>query len=229
MKVAVVVFPGSNCDRDIFSAIKKITGTKPSYLWHKEKNFSKFDLIVLPGGYSYGDYLRCGAMASHSPIMNEIKKRSKKGIPIIGICNGFQILTESKLLLGSLLQNINLKFVCNKAKIKVTNNQTIFTNKYKNNEVLKIPIAHMEGRFYCDKYTLKKLIDNEQIIFQYCDIKGNLKDANNPNGSILNIAGISNLSGNVLGMMPHPERCSEKILGGNSGIRFFESIFESFN
>jgi len=213
MKVAIVVFPGSNCDRDIAWAIKKISGYKPDYLWHKEKNFRNYDLIILPGGFSYGDYLRCGAIGSHSPIMNEIKKRSQKGTKIIGICNGFQILTESKLLPGSLLQNENLKFICKKIFLKVKNNNTFFSKKYKLNEIINV----------------KELENNKQIIFQYCSNNGNIKDTDNPNGSTRNIAGIINLKGNVLGMMPHPERCSEELLGGENGINFFKSIFESIN
>ena len=229
MKIAIVVFPGSNCDRDIAWAIKKISGYKSDYLWHKEKNFSNYDLIILPGGFSYGDYLRCGAIGSRSPIMNEIKKRSEKGIKIIGICNGFQILTESKLLPGSLLQNENLKFICKKIFLKVKNNNTFFSKKYKLNEIINVPIAHMEGRYYCSIETLKELENNKQIIFQYCNDNGNIKNTYNPNGSIMNIAGIVNLKGNVLGMMPHPERCSEELLGGENGIKFFRSIFESIN
>ena len=229
MKIAIVVFPGSNCDRDISWAIKNISGKKPDYLWHKEKNFTNYDLIILPGGFSYGDYLRCGAIGSHSPIMNEIKKRSQKGTKIIGICNGFQILTESKMLPGSLLKNENLKFICKKIFLKVKNNNTFFSKKYKLNEIINIPIAHMEGRYYCSKKTLKELENNGQIIFQYCNDNGSIKNNYNPNGSIMNIAGIINLKGNVLGMMPHPERCSEELLGGENGIKFFRSIFESIN
>jgi phosphoribosylformylglycinamidine synthase len=161
--------------------------------------------------------------------MNEIKKRSQKGTKIIGICNGFQILTESKLLPGSLLQNENLKFICKKIFLKVKNNNTFFSKKYKLNEIINVPIAHMEGRYYCSKKTLKELENNKQIIFQYCSNNGNIKDTDNPNGSTRNIAGIINLKGNVLGMMPHPERCSEELLGGENGINFFKSIFESIN
>tara|TARA_B100000427_G_scaffold298429_1_gene279435 strand:+ start:1311 stop:2000 length:690 start_codon:yes stop_codon:yes gene_type:complete len=229
MKIAIVVFPGSNCDRDISSAIKKISGYKPDYLWHKDKNFSNYDLIFLPGGFSYGDYLRCGAIGSNSPIMYEIKKRSLRGTKIIGICNGFQILTESKLLPGSLLQNINLKFICKKTFLKVKNNNTFFSKKYKLNEIIDVPIAHMEGRYYCSNKILKELENNEQIIFQYCNDNGDVNNINNPNGSIMNIAGIINSKGNVLGMMPHPERCSEENLGSENGIKFFRSIFESIN
>ena len=229
MKIAIVVFPGSNCDRDISWAIRNISGKKPDYLWHKEKNFTNYDLIILPGGFSYGDYLRCGAIGSQSPIMSEIKKRSKQGTKIIGICNGFQILTESKLLPGSLLQNKNLKFICKKIFLKIKNNNTFFSKKYKLNEIINVPVAHMEGRYYCNQETLKELKNNKQIIFQYCNDNGNTNDIYNPNGSIMNIAGIINLKGNVLGMMPHPERCSEEILGGENGIKFFRSIFESIN
>ena len=229
MKVAIVVFPGSNCDRDISWAIKNICGKKPDYIWHNEKNFTNYDLIILPGGFSYGDYLRCGAIGSHSPIMKEIKKRSQNGTKIIGICNGFQILTESKMLPGSLLQNENLKFICKKIYLKVKNNNTFVSKKYKLNEIINVPIAHMEGRYYCSKETLKELENNNQIIFQYCNDNGNVKNNYNPNGSIMNIAGIVNLKGNVLGMMPHPERCSEELLGGENGIKFFKSIFESIN
>ncbi len=161
--------------------------------------------------------------------MNEIKKRSQKGTKIIGICNGFQILTESKMLPGSLLKNENLKFICKKIFLKVKNNNTFFSKKYKLNEIINIPIAHMEGRYYCSKEALKELENNGQIIFQYCNDNGSVKNNYNPNGSIMNIAGIINLKGNVLGMMPHPERCSEELLGGENGIKFFRSIFESIN
>ena len=229
MKFGVIVFPGTWSDTDCFHAIYGECKQPVEYVWHKETDLSSYDCLILPGGFSYGDYLRCGAIGSHSPIMNEIKKRSQKGTKIIGICNGFQILTESKMLPGSLLKNENLKFICKKIYLKVKNNNTFVSKKYKLNEIINVPIAHMEGRYYCSKETLKELENNNQIIFQYCNDNGNVKNNYNPNGSIMNIAGIVNLKGNVLGMMPHPERCSEELLGGENGIKFFRSIFESIN
>jgi len=221
MKSHVIVFPGSNCDRDIAVSIKNISGNAPEMVWHKETSISTSDLIVVPGGFSYGDYLRCGAIASTSPIMKDVIKKANDGVPIIGICNGFQILIESSLLNGALMRNESLSFICKDIFIKSKNNSSIFT---KNTNIAKMPIAHNEGNYFVSSDQLKKIQDNDQIAFQYCDQNGKIDNASNPNGSLKNIAGILNEQKNVLGMMPHPERAAEKILGCDDG----KSIFESF-
>ena len=221
MKSHVIVFPGSNCDRDIAVSIKNISDNAPEMVWHKETSIDNSDLIVVPGGFSYGDYLRCGAIASTSPIMNDVIKKANDGVPVIGICNGFQILIESSLLDGALMRNESLSFICKDIFIKSKNNSSIFT---KNTNIAKIPIAHNEGNYFVSSDQLKKIQDNDQIAFQYCDQNGNIDNASNPNGSVKNIAGVLNEQKNVLGMMPHPERAAEKILGCDDG----KSIFESF-
>ncbi len=221
MKSHVIVFPGSNCDRDIAVSIKNISGNAPEMVWHKETSINTSDLIVVPGGFSYGDYLRCGAIASTSPIMKDVIKKANDGVPVIGICNGFQILIESSLLDGALMRNESLSFICKDIFIKSKNNSSIFT---KNTNIAKIPIAHNEGNYFVSSDQLKKIQDNDQIAFQYCDQNGNIDNASNPNGSVKNIAGVLNEQKNVLGMMPHPERAAEKILGCDDG----KSIFESF-
>jgi len=221
MKSHVIVFPGSNCDRDIAVSIKNISGNAPEMVWHKETSINTSDLIVVPGGFSYGDYLRCGAIASTSPIMKDVIKKANDGVPIIGICNGFQILIESSLLDGALMRNESLSFICKDIFIKSKNNSSIFT---KNTNIAKIPIAHNEGNYFVSSDQLKKIQDNDQIAFQYCDLNGNIDNASNPNGSVKNIAGVLNEQKNVLGMMPHPERAAEKILGCDDG----KSVFESF-
>jgi len=221
MKSHVIVFPGSNCDRDIAVSIKNISGNAPEMVWHKETSINTSDLIVVPGGFSYGDYLRCGAIASTSPIMKDVIKKANDGVPIIGICNGFQILIESSLLDGALMRNESLSFICKDIFIKSKNNSSIFT---KNTNIAKMPIAHNEGNYFVSSDQLKKIQDNDQIAFQYCDQNGKIDNASNPNGSLKNIAGILNEQKNVLGMMPHPERAAEKILGCDDG----KSIFESF-
>ena len=222
MKSHVIVFPGSNCDRDVAVAIKKISGHKPKMLWHKETSIDHSDLIVVPGGFSYGDYLRCGAMASTSPIMHDVVKKAKEGVPVLGICNGFQILIESGLLDGALMRNSSLSFICRDVLIKPKNKSSVFTRKSK---LAKMPIAHNEGNFFATSEQLKKIEDNDQIAFQYCDENGNVEQSSNPNGSLANIAGILNENKNVLGMMPHPERAAEKIHGCDDGKIIFESIF----
>ena len=222
MKSHVIVFPGSNCDRDVASAIKNISGHKPEMLWHKETSINRSDLIVVPGGFSYGDYLRCGAIASTSPIMQDIVKKAKEGVPILGICNGFQILIESGLLDGALIRNSSLSFICRDILIKPKNKSSVFTRKSK---LAKMPIAHNEGNFFATSEQLKKIKGNDQIAFQYCDEAGNVEQSSNPNGSLANIAGILNENKNVLGMMPHPERAAEKIHGCDDGKIIFESIF----
>jgi len=221
MKSHVIVFPGSNCDRDIAVSIKNISGNAPEMIWHKETSIDTSDLIVVPGGFSYGDYLRCGAIASTSPIMKDVIKKANDGVPVIGICNGFQILIESSLLDGALMRNESLSFICKDIFIKSKNNSSIFT---KNTNIAKMPIAHNEGNYFVSSDQLKKIQDNDQIAFQYCDQNGNIDNASNPNGSVKNIAGVLNEQKNVLGMMPHPERAAEKILGCDDG----KSIFESF-
>ena len=221
MKTHVIVFPGSNCDRDVAVAIKNIINSQPQMVWHKETNINQSDLIVVPGGFSYGDYLRCGAMASTSPIMKSIIENANKGVPILGICNGFQILIESGLLKGALMRNSSLNFICRDVIIKTANTKTIFTNK---TEISKMPIAHNDGNYFATSDQIKKIEDNDQIAFQYCDANGNINDQSNPNGSIKNIAGVFNEKKNVLGMMPHPERAAEYMHGCYDGKRIFESL-----
>lgn len=223
MKAAVIVFPGSNCDRDIKIALKKFN-IKPIMVWHNDTFLPKVDLVVLPGGFSYGDYLRCGSMASKSKIMSEVIKHAKKNKLVLGICNGFQILVESGLLPGVLMRNSNLKFICKNIYVKVINNKTPFTLKTKKNEVLKLPIAHNEGNYFIDKKNLKRLKTNKQIILQYCNQKGLINKESNPNGSLMNIAGIANTTFNVFGLMPHPERASDTLLGGDNGKFIFDSL-----
>ena len=221
MKSHVIVFPGSNCDRDVAVAIKNISGHQPQMIWHKETSINQSDLIVVPGGFSYGDYLRCGAMASTSPIMQDVVKKAKEGVPVLGICNGFQILIESGLLDGALMRNSSLSFICRDILIKRKNQSSVFTKK---TQVAKMPIAHNEGNFFVTSEQLKKIQDNDQIAFQYCDESGNVSEHSNPNGSLENIAGILNENKNVLGMMPHPERAAELAHGCEDGKTIFESI-----
>ncbi len=223
MKSSVIVFPGSNCDRDIAAALEKMQFTN-KMVWHKETKLPKSDLIVLPGGFSYGDYLRSGAIAGKSLIIDEVIKAASDGCLILGICNGFQILTETGLLQGTLLRNKNLKFINRDIQVKVMNNKTRFTNKYKKNELLKINIAHNEGNFFTDEAHLKELKENNLIAFKYCDEKGNIDDQFNPNGSLENIAGIYNSKKNILGMMPHPERMVDKLISNTDGVNLFSSL-----
>ena len=223
MKSSIIVFPGSNCDRDIAVALKKMQ-FKNKMIWHKETKLPKSDLIVLPGGFSYGDYLRSGAIAGKSLIIDEVIKAANEGCLILGICNGFQILTETGLLKGTLLRNKNLKFINKDVQIKVMNNETRFSNKYKKNELLKINIAHNEGNFFTDDNHLQELNDNNLIAFKYCDEKGIINEQSNPNGSLENIAGIYNSKKNILGMMPHPERMVDKLISNTDGINLFSSL-----
>ena len=224
MKFGVVVFPGSNCDYDCWWAIKQATGKKVDFIWHKKKDLSGYDCIVLPGGFSYGDYLRTGAIARFSPIMEEVEKFARQGGFVIGICNGFQILLEAGLLPGAMRKNKNLLFICRYIYVRVENPDTPFTNLCRKGQVLRIPIAHFEGNYYVDSNTLSRLKKNNQIVFRYCNRKGEITDEANPNGSLDAIAGICNEKGNVLGMMPHPERCAESILGSEDGKLIFKSI-----
>jgi phosphoribosylformylglycinamidine synthase len=228
MKFGIVVFPGSNCDHDAYHATKKNAGQESVFMWHKDTSIpSDIDCVILPGGFSYGDYLRCGAIARFSPIMNEVISFANKGGYVIGICNGFQTLTEAGLLPGTLLRNKSLNFICADTHLKVMNNSNIFTSLLKTGDVLRIPIAHGEGNYFADEVTLNELEANNQIAFKYCDDKGNLTESCNPNGSMNNIAGIMNKGRNVLGMMPHPERYSDSQLGCNDGLKIFESIAHS--
>ncbi len=228
-KFGVVVFPGSNCDHDAYYVIKKIFKCDVDFLWHKESDLQNSDVIILPGGFSYGDYLRSGSIARFSPIMNSVIEFAKKGGKVLGICNGFQILLEAELLPGVMLKNKSLQFVCKDVYLKTYNYNTVFTNNISENKILKIPIAHGEGNYFADKETIEKLEINKQILFKYSSSDGNVTDDENPNGSILNIAGITNEKGNILGMMPHPERCCDPLLGKTDGKKIFNSIINSFN
>jgi phosphoribosylformylglycinamidine synthase len=221
MKSKVIVFPGSNCDRDVAVAIRKISGSEPQMVWHKETSLSNSDLIIVPGGFSYGDYLRCGAIASTSPIINEVVKKANEGVPVIGICNGFQILIETSLLDGALIRNNSLSFICRDVYIKSENQTSIFTKK---TNIAKMPIAHNEGNYFASDETLKKIVGNDQVAFKYCNQEGEVTSQSNPNGSLENIAGILNDRKNVLGLMPHPERAAESALGCEDGKYIFESI-----
>ena len=223
MKSSVIVFPGSNCDRDIAVALEKMQ-FKNQMVWHKETKLPKSDLIVVPGGFSYGDYLRSGAIAGKSLIIDEVIKTANSGCLILGICNGFQILTETGLLKGTLLRNKNLKFINKDVYIKVINNYTKFTNKYKNEQILKINIAHNEGNYFTDSKHLEELKKEKLIAFKYCDESGNINQNSNPNGSLENIAGIFNVKKNILGMMPHPERMVDEIISNKDGINLFSSL-----
>jgi len=223
MKSSVIVFPGSNCDRDIAVALEKMQ-FKNQMVWHKESKLPKSDLVVIPGGFSYGDYLRSGAIAGKSLIIDEVVKAAKDGCLILGICNGFQILNETGLLKGTLLRNRNLKFINKDVHIKVMNNKSKFTNKYKKDQVLKINIAHNEGNYFTNSNHLKELEDNNLIPFKYCNEKGNINENSNPNGSLMNIAGIFNSNKNILGMMPHPERMVDKIISNEDGVNLFSSL-----
>ena len=227
MRVSVIVFPGSNCDRDVAVSLKKFSNKSPLMLWHKETSLPESDLIVLPGGFSYGDYLRCGSMAANSPIMREVKKSAEKGSSILGICNGFQILTEAGLLPGTLIRNQGLSFICKNTSLKVENDKSFFTHNYNKNEIVNIPIAHNEGNYFADENVIKDIEDKNLVAFRYCNKNGDISKETNPNGSLKNIAGIINEKGNVLGMMPHPERATDDIAGLNDGEKFFTSIFES--
>ena len=223
MKSSIIVFPGSNCDRDIAVALEKMQ-FKNQMIWHKDTKLPKTDLIVIPGGFSYGDYLRSGAIAGKSLIIDEVIKAANKGCLILGICNGFQILTETGLLKGTLLRNKKLKFINRNINIKVLNNKTNFSNKFRNNEILKINIAHNEGNFYTDKNHLDELKKNELIAFKYCNTDGVIDEQSNPNGSLENIAGIYNSKKNILGMMPHPERMVDKLISNTDGLNLFSSL-----
>ena len=223
-RFGVVVFPGSNCDHDAYYALKKIHGYEVNFLWHKDTDLQNSDVIVLPGGFSYGDYLRTGAIARFSPIMNSIIDFAEKGGHVIGICNGFQILLEAELLPGVMLKNKSLQFVCKDVYLTIENRNSAFTNGIDPNKILRVPVAHGEGNYFADENTLKSLIDNNQIAFRYSSSNGKIDDEANPNGSINGIAGILNKKGNVLGMMPHPERACDPLLGKTDGSLIFNAI-----
>jgi phosphoribosylformylglycinamidine synthase len=222
VRFAIVVFPGSNCDHDVYHVAKHVLGQDAAFVWHKERDLGGADVVVLPGGFSYGDYLRTGALARHSPVMEEVVRFSKKGGPVLGICNGFQILLEAGLLPGAMVRNRGLKFICKDVELKREGQSTRFTKGVP--ERLVLPIAHAEGNYTADEETLAKLEGEGRIAFRYCDASGAVTDAANPNGSAHNIAGISNAAGNVVGLMPHPERASEKILGNAAGRSLFEAV-----
>ncbi|HMU44127.1 MAG TPA: phosphoribosylformylglycinamidine synthase subunit PurQ [Ignavibacteriaceae bacterium] len=223
-KFGVVVFPGSNCDHDAYHVLKNINGFTVNFLWHKLTDLKNCDVIILPGGFSYGDYLRTGAIARFSPIMNSVIEFAERGGIVLGICNGFQILLEAGLLPGVMLKNKSLQFVCKDVYLSIENNNTVFTKLFENQKVIKVPIAHGEGNYFTDEKTLTRLEKNNQIVFRYSGVDGTINDEANPNGSLSNIAGIINEKGNVLGMMPHPERCSDPVLGNTDGNFLFQSI-----
>jgi phosphoribosylformylglycinamidine synthase I len=226
-KIGVVVFPGSNCDHDAYYAFKKILNCDTKFLWHKEKGLQNSDIVILPGGFSYGDYLRTGAIARFSPIMNDVIDFANNGGIVIGICNGFQILLEAGLLPGVMLKNKSLQFVCKDVYLTITNDNTVFTKDIDSDKVLKIPVAHGEGNYFADDSTLSALEENNQIVFRYSSPDRIIEDIYNPNGSVRNIAGIINREGNVLGMMPHPERSCDPLLGKTDGQLIFRSVLNN--
>ncbi len=220
----VIVFPGSNCDHDAYHAMAHVMNAETKFLWHKDTDLSDIDFLLIPGGFSYGDYLRSGAIARFSPIMQSVIDFAEKGRPVLGICNGFQILLEAGLLPGAMLHNKDLRFVCKQTHLRCETSDTLFTRNIEEDSVLQIPVAHGEGNYFTDKDQLKKLQDNDQIVFRYCDSQGNVTDEANFNGSVDNIAGICNTQRNILGMMPHPERAVEELIGSDDGKLIFESV-----
>jgi len=229
MKSAIVVFPGSNREQDARAALRQATGRDPAMVWHRDTELPDVDLILIPGGFSYGDYLRCGAMAAHSPVMREVAARAQKGVAVLGVCNGFQILTEAGLLPGVLLRNASLKFVCRNVTLKVENSQTLFTSGYAAGQRLSIPVAHGDGNYFAEPETLDRMEARGQIAFRYCDDSGEMTDAANPNGSIRNIAGIFNETKNVLGLMPHPENAIEPLHGSTDGRPLFDGLVQALS
>lgn len=224
MKFAIVVFPGSNCDADCLHVAKELLGCEAELVWHKDRDLKGADAVILPGGFAYGDYLRAGALARFSPIMESVAAFSRSGGPVLGICNGFQVLLEAGLLPGAVRVNRGLRYVCRDIFLKVENNETAFTRLYEPGEVVKMPIGHMEGNYTVAPRILGQLEKNRQIVFRYCDREGRVVDSANPNGAVANIAGVANREGNVVGLMPHPDRCAEGILGNDAGRRMFESV-----
>ncbi|CCQ64192.1 phosphoribosylformylglycinamidine synthase subunit PurQ [Crocosphaera watsonii] len=227
MKFGVIVFPGSNCDRDLVTVTEGLLDQPTRMIWHQDTDISDIDVMVIPGGFSYGDYLRCGAIARFSPVMRSVIEHANQGKLVLGICNGFQVLTEVGLLPGSLIRNRDLHFICDRIPVRVENNQLPWTKKYTPQQVITLPVAHGEGRYYGDEETIKGLEDNQQIIFRYCNLSGEISEDTNPNGSLSNIAGISNKQGNVLGMMPHPERASDPLIRATEGRILFEGLLVS--
>ncbi len=223
-RFGVVVFPGSNCDHDCMYVLRDVIGARCEYIWHEEPSPGVYDCIVLPGGFSYGDYLRSGAIAARSPVMDAVRRHAAAGGLVVGICNGFQVLTEAGLLPGALTRNASLRFICRWVNVRVTNNRTPFTMLMEEGQVLSMPIAHGEGRYWVDRPTLAAMESRRGVVFTYCDTEGRVTEEANPNGSVANAAGVVNETGNVLGMMPHPERCCEEILGGTDGRLVFESV-----
>ncbi len=224
MKFGIIVFPGSNCDRDVATVTEGILNAPTRMVWHQETDISDLDIIVLPGGFSYGDYLRCGAIARFSPVIKSVVEHAAKGKYVLGICNGFQILTEIGLLPGALIRNRDLHFICDRVSLTVERNDTPWTSNYQSGQIVTIPIAHGEGRYYADRNTIKALEDRGRVLFRYCSQSGEINDRSNPNGSIDNIAGIINQEGNVLGMMPHPERASDSAIGNTDGLPLFKGL-----
>jgi phosphoribosylformylglycinamidine synthase I len=224
MKFGVIVFPGSNCDRDVEMVTKGILNQPTRFIWHQDTDINDLDVIVIPGGFSYGDYLRCGAIARFSNVMKAVAEHAKQGKYVLGICNGFQVLTEAGLLPGALIRNRDLHFICDRVPLRVEQNQSVWTKNYQSQQILTLPIAHGEGRYYADDETLKNLEDNQQILFRYVNSQGEITEESNPNGSLHNIAGISNQQGNVLGMMPHPERAADKALKAIDGLALFQGL-----
>ena len=226
MKFGVVVFPGSNCDHDCYHVVKEVLRQPVQFIWHDTRTLPPVDCLILPGGFSYGDYLRTGAIARFAGIMDQVRAHAQAGKPVIGICNGFQILLEAGLLPGAMLRNRNLNFICKYVHLKVASTLSPFTRHLSPDKLLEIPVAHGEGNYYCDTETLSQLRANRQILFRYCTAQGAVTDAANPNGSVDNIAGICNARGNVVGMMPHPERCMETAMGSTDGLELFRSLLQ---
>lgn len=229
MKVGIIIFPGSNCDHDAEYTFREVLNLDTKLIWHKETSLQDVDMVFIPGGFSFGDYLRSGAIAGNSPIMKEVVRFAQKGNPVIGVCNGFQILTEVGLLPGALMKNKSLKFICDMASLKVENTNTLFTSQCEKDQILQIPIAHGEGNFEATHDMLEDIEANQQVVFRYSNLQGEVNEATNPNGSWHNIAGIVNKNGNVLGMMPHPERAVSNELGSDHGLIIFESLLNSVN
>ncbi|HXM85610.1 MAG TPA: phosphoribosylformylglycinamidine synthase subunit PurQ [Stellaceae bacterium] len=227
MQAAIIVFPGSNREQDVYDALHRAAGKKPLKVWHRDSDFPKSDLIVIPGGFSYGDYLRCGAMAAHSPIIREVKARAEKGTPVLGICNGFQIITEAGLLPGVLLVNKTLKFHCKDVHLKVETSQSVFTRGYNAGQVIRVPVAHHDGNYFADKDTLDRIEGEGRVAFRYCTPEGRLGEDGNANGSARNIAGVFNAKKTVLGLMPHPEDATDPLLGSTDGQGFFKGLVEA--
>ncbi|MEO1522081.1 MAG: phosphoribosylformylglycinamidine synthase subunit PurQ [Cyanobacteria bacterium J06633_2] len=227
MKFGVLVFPGSNCDRDAAMVLRDLLKQPTRMIWHEDSDLSDIDVVIVPGGFSYGDYLRCGAIARFSAAMNATKRHAEQGKLVLGICNGFQVLTEVGLLPGALVRNRDLHFICDRVSLKVERTELPWTQEYHPDDIITLPIAHGEGCYYADAATLAELEANRQVVFRYCSATGEVGEASNPNGSLNNIAGICNRQGNVMGMMPHPERASDSMLGFTDGLKLFQSVLQS--